>query len=138
VKLVQFVDEYKSDIIRVLSKYRQVKPLRIRFAIPVEDGMLFSHFGHCRQFAILDIENDNIVTETLETAPPHEPGLLPLWLAERGVTDVIAGGIGPKAVSLLEAQNIDVVIGVAPKSPAELIADWLNNTLEVGANACTH
>ena len=70
-----------------------------RIAIPLQNGQLCSHFGHCQQFAIIDVENEAITEETLVTPPPHEPGLLPAWLAEKGVTNVIAGGMGQKAVS---------------------------------------
>ncbi|MCK7542001.1 MAG: hypothetical protein MZV63_69485 [Marinilabiliales bacterium] len=34
---------------------------------------------------------------------PHEPGLLPGWLAEKGVTDVIAGGMGQRAIGLFNS-----------------------------------
>lgn len=31
---------------------------------------------------------------------PHEPGFLPVWLALQGVTHIIAGGMGQRAISL--------------------------------------
>jgi predicted Fe-Mo cluster-binding NifX family protein len=108
------------------------------FAIPLENGHLCSHFGHCQQFAIVDVENNTITRENLITPPPHEPGLLPGWLAERGVTDVIAGGMGQRAVNLFTEQNIKVSVGAQPKAPKELVNDWLNNSLETGSNACDH
>lgn len=107
-------------------------------AIPLENGRLCSHFGHCQQFAIIDVENNEIVNESLITPPPHEPGLLPAWLAERGVTDVIAGGMGQRAVSLFDAQGIKVNVGAQPKSFKELVTDWINNLLVTGSNACDH
>jgi hypothetical protein len=61
-------------------------------AIPLEEGRLCQHFGHCQQFAIIEAEEGTIVNEYLVTPPPHEPGLLPAWLSERGVTEVIAAG----------------------------------------------
>ncbi len=108
------------------------------FAIPLENGRLCSHFGHCQQFALIDVENDQIVSERLITPPPHEPGLLPGWLAELGVTDVIAGGMGQRAINLFVAQNIKVNVGAQPKSPKELVSDWLGKNLVTGANACDH
>lgn len=107
-------------------------------AIPLENGRLCSHFGHCQQFAIVNIENKAIVSEKLVTPPPHEPGLLPRWLAERGVTHVIAGGMGQRALDLFAGQNISVSVGAQPKSPSDLVNDWLKNTLTTGANACDH
>ncbi len=109
-----------------------------RIAIPLEDGILCSHFGHCQQFAIIDTDNGSIKSETLITPPPHEPGLLPAWLAEKGVTDVIAGGMGQRAISLFNQQNINVFAGAQVKDPKELANDLLNNTLHTGANSCDH
>jgi predicted Fe-Mo cluster-binding NifX family protein len=42
----------------------------------------------------------------VEKAPEHQPGLLPLWLKERGVNVVIAGGIGSRAMDLLTAASV--------------------------------
>jgi len=107
-------------------------------AIPLENGRLCSHFGHCQQFAIIDVENNVITNENLVTPPPHEPGLLPAWLAEKGITDVIAGGMGQRAVNLFTEQSIKVNVGAEPKSPKELVTDWIQNTLVTGQNACDH
>ncbi len=109
-----------------------------RIAIPLENGILCSHFGHCQQFAILDADNNTITSESLVTPPPHEPGLLPAWLAEKGVTDVIAGGMGQRAINLFNQQNINVFVGAQVKDPKELANDLLNNALAEGANYCDH
>jgi predicted Fe-Mo cluster-binding NifX family protein len=107
-------------------------------AIPLEGEFLATHFGHCHQFSFIDVENNVITDETMVVPPPHEPGLLPQWLAERGVTDIIAGGMGQRAINLCVAQKIRVNIGVQPKSPKELVNDWINKTLVTGTNACDH
>ncbi len=109
-----------------------------RIAIPLENGRLCSHFGHCEQFAIIDVENETITSEELVTPPPHEPGLLPAWLAQKSVTDVIAGGMGQRALDLFAAQQINVNVGVQPKSPADLVKEWIDKTLKTGANVCDH
>lgn len=112
--------------------------MKITIAIPLVNGRLCEHFGHCQQFAIVDVENNAIIGENLITPPPHEPGLLPGWLAERGVTEVIAGGMGQRALGLFAAQNIKVSVGAQPKSPKELVTDWLNKTLVTVNNSCDH
>ena len=112
--------------------------MKYTVAIPLESGRLCSHFGHCQQFALVDVENNTIMGERLITPPPHEPGLLPGWLAERGVTNVIAGGMGQRALDLFAAQNINVNVGAQPKSPNELVSDWLKSTLVTGKNVCDH
>jgi len=112
--------------------------MKKRIAIPLENGILCSHFGHCEQFAIIDVENNTISGESLVTAPPHEPGLLPAWLAEKAVTDVIAGGMGQRAIDLFNGQKINVFVGAQLKSPKELTNELLNNSLTAGANYCDH
>jgi len=124
-------------IVKNIPNYKIIT-MKYTFAIPLENGRLCSHFGHCEQFAVINVENNTIVDEKLITPPPHEPGLLPGWLAERGVTDVIAGGMGQRAISLFEAQHIRVNVGAQPKAPEELVADWLKNSLVTGNNACDH
>jgi predicted Fe-Mo cluster-binding NifX family protein len=112
--------------------------MKKRIAIPLEGGILCSHFGHCEQFAIVDADNKTITGETLITPPPHEPGLLPGWLAEKGITDVIAGGMGQRAIGLFKPHSITVFVGAPVKSPDELAADLVNDRLQAGANYCDH
>lgn len=107
-------------------------------AIPLENGLLCAHFGHCQQFAIVDVKN-NLIEQIRELTPPeHVPGLYPRWVAQFGVTDVIAGGMGQKAVALFNEQKINVFAG-APEQPArELVNDFLAGKLQLTANYCNH
>ena len=109
-----------------------------RIAIPVENEMLCLHFGHCEYFYIAEVNVHEILEETKVIPPAHEPGLYPAWVAEKGVTLVIAGGMGEKAKELFRKENIELRIGAITKSPKELILDYLEGTLSSGANACTH
>ncbi len=112
----------------------------MKIAIPVADGQLFSHFGHCPGFAFIDAdpETGEIKARIDVAAPPHEPGLLPVWLAERDVEMVMTGGIGPKAVDLLAQKNIAVVTGIAGGTPEAVVMAYFAGVLETGGNACTH
>lgn len=112
--------------------------MKRRIAIPLENGILCSHFGHCQQFSIIDTQDNLITGENLVTPPPHEPGLLPGWLAEKGVTDVIAGGMGQRAIGLFNQQKINVFVGAPVKEPKVLASDLLSDKLEAGANYCDH
>ena len=53
-------------------------------------------------FTIYDIdpEKKEVLSESTAEAPPHEPGLLPRWLGEKGVHVIIAGGMGTRAQEL--------------------------------------
>lgn len=112
----------------------------MKIAIPVADGQLFSHFGHCPAFAMLEADTvtGRVLARKDVAAPPHEPGLLPVWLAERGVEMVMTGGIGPKAVELLAQKGIAVVTGISGGTPEALVAAYFAGVLETGENGCTH
>ncbi|HDO26974.1 MAG TPA: ATPase [Bacteroidetes bacterium] len=108
------------------------------FAIPVENGILNNHFGHSKQFALVAVEDNKIVSDTILDAPPHQPGLLPRWLADEGATDIIVGGIGQQAVDIFKVNNIKVHIGALPKNAHELVNDYINEKLVIDQNKCDH
>ncbi|MDZ7776710.1 MAG: NifB/NifX family molybdenum-iron cluster-binding protein [Bacteroidales bacterium] len=79
------------------------------------------------------------VSETLLPAPPHEPGLLPKWLAAKGVNEIIAGGMGQRAIQLFEQHNVTVNLGVRAQGDYQSIVDqYIRQTLETGDNSCNH
>ncbi len=112
----------------------------MRIAIPLADGKLTAHFGHCASFALLDVdENQNKILKREDVdAPPHEPGLLPPWLAERGVNVVIAGGMGQRAQSLFVENGIKVIVGATVETPENLAAAYMSGSLCAGENLCDH
>jgi predicted Fe-Mo cluster-binding NifX family protein len=112
----------------------------IKIAIPLAEGKLTMHFGHCSSFALVDVDPQTKEIRTREdvAAPPHQPGLLPPWLAERGVTMIIAGGMGQRARELFAEQNIQVVVGAPAEIPEVLIKKYFAGTLQTGDNVCDH
>ena len=112
----------------------------MRFAIPLAEGKLATHFGHCVSFALVDVDatTKSLLKRDDVEAPPHQPGLLPPWLAERGVNCIIAGGMGQRAQQLFTEQGIEVTVGAPVETPEKLVADYLAGTLQVGGNACDH
>jgi predicted Fe-Mo cluster-binding NifX family protein len=112
----------------------------MRIAIPVDGGHLARHFGHCRKFALIDVDPaGKRITGTSEiAAPEHQPGLLPPWLKERGVDVVIAGGMGDRAHSLFQAAAIEVLTGAPEESPAALVEQYLSGGLASSGSLCDH
>ncbi len=112
----------------------------MKIAIPLAQGKLSLHFGHCEQFAMIDVDagTKTIVHREDIVAPPHEPGLLPRWLAERGADMIIAGGMGQRAQSLFEQNRIEVLIGAPSDTPERLVEAYLGGTLQSGDNVCDH
>lgn len=111
-----------------------------RIAIPLAEGKLAQHFGHCEKFVLFDVDEEKkeIVNTTTVSPPAHQPGILPPWLAERGVDMIITGGMGSRAKSLFDAHRINVVTGAASDEPTTIVNQYLEGTLVTGENICDH
>jgi len=112
----------------------------MKIAIPLANKLLCMHFGHCQEFALVDVDpqEKKILNTEMLVPPAHAPGVLPAWLAEQGANMVIAGGMGSRAQMLFEQQGIKVIVGAPGDSPEEIVTKYLNNTLETGQNVCDH
>jgi len=114
----------------------------MRIAMPIAQNQLCVHFGHCESFYFFDVDPDakKIINKETLTAPPHQPGLLPRLLNEKGVNVVIAGGMGARAQDLFRQNGIKVVVGSNPAngSPEDIIMAYLSGSLQTGVNLCDH
>ena len=110
----------------------------MKFAIPLAEGKLTAHFGHCQEFAIVEVEDNQIKNKETLVPPPHEPGVLPRWLHDLGTNVIIAGGMGARALDLFAQNDINVIVGAPTLTPEELIKQYLDETLVAGANVCEH
>lgn len=112
----------------------------MRIAIPLAQGQLCAHFGHCEEFAIVDVNSQEKCVSGIhrQVPPPHEPGVLPQWLGKQNVNVVIAGGMGSRAQALFAENGIQVVTGATAGGPEEIATAYLNGVLQTGANVCDH
>jgi len=109
-----------------------------RIAIPIAGNLLSEHFGHCQAFAFVDVENKIISKITMMDPPEHQPGTYPRWVASNGATDVIAGGMGAKAVKLFNEAGVNVFVGAPIDSPTNLVNNFMADKLKLNANYCGH
>jgi ATP-binding protein involved in chromosome partitioning len=132
------LDTDAQELIKTNSLQTGDKKMRI--AVPLAQGKLSLHFGHCDQFAIFDVdENLKKHTHRTDAIPPaHAPGVLPKWLHENNVNVIIASGMGQRAQQLFAQNDIKVVIGASSDSPEGLVLAYLQDTLETGDNICDH
>ena len=112
----------------------------MRYAIPVSDGVVAMHFGHCEQFALIDVDEAKkvIVRKEIISSPGHEPGLLPVWLAGQGASVIIARGMGSRARDLFEQNRIKVIIGALEEDPEGAVQSYISGALATGDNICDH
>ena len=129
-----------APILALSESIQQQDGERMKIAIPMAAGKLCMHFGHCENFAFIEVDAQTrkIIDEQLVPAPVHEPGLLPRWMAERNVNLVIAGGMGQRARDLFQERKIEVVTGAPAEEPEKLVTDYLSGTLVTGTNTCDH
>jgi predicted Fe-Mo cluster-binding NifX family protein len=111
-----------------------------KIAIPLTDSTLSEHFGHCEQFAVYEMSEDKrtIANVTMLTPPPHEPGVFPAWLHGLGVTLIITGGMGRRALDLFAENGIKVASGVPGTAPDLAIKAFRDDALNNDEPACNH
>lgn len=112
----------------------------MKIAIPLAAGKLSLHFGHCEEFAIVEVNDQtNEIVNTKHLQPPaHAPGVLPAWLHEQGANVIIAGGMGQRAQQLFAQNDIKVVVGASAQTAEELTQAYLADSLQTGSNICDH
>jgi len=110
------------------------EPGVFKFAIPMEDGKPSERFGEARHFAIVTVKDQAISGKEVLDTPPHEPGGIPVWLEDLGVTHVLTRDLGEKAQELLKKKGIEVVVGVPAEEPEKLVGMYLDVSLSIDSN----
>ncbi len=112
----------------------------MRYALPMSNGKVAGHFGYCEYFALIDVdeESNTITRKELVASPGHQPGVLPVWLAEEGASAVIAGGMGSRAQALFAENRIQVIMGAPEEDPEKVVMDFIQGALATGDNVCDH
>ena len=109
----------------------------MKFAIPTENEKLCAHFGSCKLFTFIEVDESNKIISTETKAPSGEcHEYMAPWVAQNNVDVVIAGGMGVPAQEMVIAEGIKVIVGAPIESPEKLVLDYLNNTLELASNSC--
>lgn len=111
----------------------------MKIAVPVVDDVLSSHFGHCAQFALFEVDPGakSVGDRQDVPAPDHRPGLLPAWLRAQGADVVIAGSMGGRARDLFVEHHVTVVTGAPETDPRELVHAYLSGELTSDDVVCT-
>ncbi|NLK62597.1 MAG: P-loop NTPase [Fusobacteria bacterium] len=137
-KIVNQIIEKSENKENEKNKETNEKSDIIKIAFPTNDRVTVEdHFGHCKEFAIFDVKNGNILEKNFITAPPHEPGLLPVFLGEKNVNVIITGGMGQKAIDLFKERDVDVILGASGDIESNL-NEYLKGELYSGNSTCNH
>ncbi len=113
-------------------------------ALPVEgdgglDAQVCEHFGHAAGFALVSTKGGEILSCRVVVNPmaeQHQPGMLPGFIRSTGANVLLAGGMGPRAVDLLQSFGIGVSTG-ASGLVRDAVAAYLKSGLQ-GVTPCEH
>ncbi len=104
-------------------------------AVPADGKAVCAHFGHCENFNIYEARDGGVISEKSVPNPGHRPGFLPNFLADMGVTVVVAGGMGGGAVTIFEERGVEVVAG-ASGDARQAVEKYLRGELKSTGAVC--
>ncbi len=112
----------------------------LMIAIPLTKGSPARMLGKCDKVAIFQVDRHGkrVLYESIHEAPPHEPGQLPLRLHQLGIDVVLTGEMGKMARAFFQQEGIAVVLNIPPKTPAQIVSDFLEGKLTTGDLVCDH
>ena len=92
----------------------------IKIAVASENEMVTEHFGHCVNFNIFEVEDNQLIKSESIPNPGHKPGFLPNFLNDMGVNVIISGGMGGGAIDIFNEKVIEVILGASGNAKAAL------------------
>lgn len=108
----------------------------MKVAVASEGSMVSGHFGHCEGFTIYDVDNVEVTNKVFVANPGHKPGFLPVFLKEKKVNIIIAGGMGAAAQELFAENGIEVVVG-AQGIVDHAVKQFIGGVLKSTGSVCT-
>jgi predicted Fe-Mo cluster-binding NifX family protein len=107
----------------------------MRVAFSTDGDHVSAHFGRCPFFTLIDIEDGKVVQSQRIPNPGHHPGFLPKFLQEKGVSLIVAGGMGRRAEELFDERNIERITGVSGTVDAA-VRSFAEGRLTGGESIC--
>lgn len=110
----------------------------MKIAVTYENGNVYGHFGHCAQFKVYTVENNEVVSSSVEDTLGSGHGALAGFLSLLGVDTLICGGIGGGARMALAEASITLYPGVSGNAD-EAVRALLNGSLMFNPDTvCAH
>ena len=112
--------------------------MKTKIAVTYENGEVFQHFGHTKEFKFYTIEDGKIVDTEIMPTFGSGHSLLADFLLLNGVSVLICGGIGGGAQMALANAGIKLFGGVSGDAD-EAVEAFLSGALEFNpAPRCNH
>lgn len=107
----------------------------MKIAVAADCKNVTEHFGHCVNYMLYEVENNNIVKELSVENPGHKPKFLPMFLADKGVNVIISGGMGQGAVDIFNERGVEVVTG-ASGDARKAVDSYIKGVLKSSGSVC--
>lgn len=110
----------------------------MKIAVTYENGEVFQHFGHSREFKIYTVEDGKILSSEVVNSGGSGHGALAGLLSSLEIDVLICGGIGGGAQMALAQAGIKLFGGVCGSADAAIDA-FISGSLEYNPNVkCNH
>ena len=110
----------------------------MKIAVTYENGEIFGHFGHTKQFKVYETENGEILSSKVVDTNGSGHGALAGMLSALNIDVLICGGIGGGAQMALAHAGIKLFGGVQGNADKAVEA-YLNDALQYDPDAkCDH
>jgi predicted Fe-Mo cluster-binding NifX family protein len=114
----------------------------MKIAVPTtKDKMVDSHFGHCEFFTVFTIDENRKISDTQIIEAPSECGCksgIASILSQNGVTVMLAGNMGPGAVTVLNNNGITVYRGCAGNANEVALSFAAGSVSDSGETCSNH
>lgn len=85
----------------------------MKVAVAANQAQISEHFSKCEGFRVYEFEGNNIHVDDYFENGPEVKGQLPDILAAKGVSVIIADGIGSGQIEKLAAKGIQIYKGIS-------------------------
>ena len=114
----------------------------MKICVPVtHNNIIDAHFGHCEFYKVFTSSEEGTILEvqTIESAQGCGcKSNIASTLSEKGVSVMLAGGIGEGAINVLNSFGIDVVRGCSGDA-SEVVMQFLSgNIIDKGETCVKH
>jgi predicted Fe-Mo cluster-binding NifX family protein len=114
----------------------------MKIAVPVtKNNQIDGHFGHCESYNVYTIDDDKQIEQIENIASPKGCGCksnIAGVLAAKGVSIMLAGGMGEGAVNVLKYSGIDVVRGCEGDATEVVKLFVEGNVFDSGKSCAAH
>lgn len=109
----------------------------MRIAVTYDNGNVYQHFGHTKEFKVYEVEDGKILKAEIMGSNGTGHGALAGLLNDRGIDVLICGGIGGGAQTALLERGIELCAGASGDADEAVKAFLEGRLINTGAN-CSH